>query len=367
MEGILFIIFLCSTALLAAYYLLVLLASRGKKTVRNAREDAEGISVVVVSRNGLENLRALIPSLLAQKHLKFEIVVVNDRSFDNTEIFIKSVQRNYPTVLHMATIPLDTTYPWAGKKFAIAMGVKAAKYDRIVLLDNTAVPAGERWLETMARAFEGDRKEFLIGCTAAGNKGGLYTASEFCRMADYMAWAGAGLPFSARPSNFGFRKSTFLARNGYMKDMRVPAGEADFLLQDCATGKNTAIVCSRDVLVTDNSAFTAAERRERDVARYAAFRHYLPSARAKALTAPFLKALFLVAAVACGVFFWARWEYWAALAVPMVLSWVTGWICARRFVYPRWMALGILLDVVLLPWDMIRLTVASALLPKGWK
>ena len=149
---ILFWVFALSGLCLVAYYVFVLLASRehsssGERPASSPSAEREGISVVVVSRNGLESLRALVPSLLAQKYPKFEIVVVNDRSFDNTDVFLKSVQRNYPTVLRIVTVPQDTTYPWPGRKFAITMGVKAAQYERIVLLDNTAVPAGEHWLD----------------------------------------------------------------------------------------------------------------------------------------------------------------------------------------------------------------------------
>lgn len=121
---ILFWVFALSGLCLVAYYVFVLLASRehpssGERPCLFPRPaEREGISVVVVSRNGLESLRALVPSLLAQKYPKFEIVVVNDRSFDNTDVFLKSVQRNYPTVLRIVTVPQDTTYPWPGRKFA---------------------------------------------------------------------------------------------------------------------------------------------------------------------------------------------------------------------------------------------------------
>lgn len=369
-DTVLFVVFLFSAVLLAGYYLAGMFFCRPRR-VRNqqaAAETPEGLSVVVVSRNGLESLRALIPSLLAQKHPKFEIVVVSDRSLDNTEIFLKSIQRNYPTVLRTVSVPVDTTYPWAGRKFAITMGVKAAQYQRIVLLDNTSVPNGEHWLDALAQAMDRDTEnEFLIACTIAASGGGLYRAEEFRRQCGEIAWAGAGMPFRARASNFVFRKSTFLSRNGYMRDIRVPSGEADFLIQDYATGRNTATVSSSHSLVTDASVSTPAQRRERDIARWAAFRHYIPSAKAKAAVPYVLKTLFLLSAVAVALHGWARWEYWAVLSVPLVFSCLAGWMCARYFSYPRWLAVGLGVDVVLLPCKLLRTLVAAAMLPKGWK
>lgn len=373
-DRILFVSFALFALLLAAHYAGGLYFA-GRRRFAGANVDpqaepaeTEGFSVVVVSRNGLEKLRALVPSLLAQKYPKFEIVVVSDRSLDNTEIFLKSVQRNYPTVLRVVSVPVDTTYPWPGRKFAITMGVKAARYPRIVLLDNTAVPQGERWLDTLAQAIDSQRgNEFLIACTGVAAGAGWASADDFRRMSVRIAWASAGKPFAAHASNFVFRKSTFLSRNGYMRDIRVPSGEADFLLQDYACRDNTVAVCAWEALVTDAVALTPAQRRDRDVARWAAFRRYTPSAKARAMYSYILKALFLAAAAAAAPVFWRQWEYWMIGIVPLILSCLTGWVLARRLVYPRWLALGLGVDIVLLPWKLFRTLVAAALLPKGWK
>ena len=213
---ILFWVFALSGLCLVVYYVFVLLASRehsssGERSTSSPSAEREGISVVVVSRNGLESLRALVPSLLAQKYPKFEIVVVNDRSFDNTDVFLKSVQRNYPTVLRIVTVPQDTTYPWPGRKFAITMGVKAAQYERIVLLDNTAVPAGEHWLDALAERMNRPQVEFLIGCTGM-REGGLWAALDFRRSSCDVAWPGKRIfcfrtrPIGAIPRSFVRRK-----------------------------------------------------------------------------------------------------------------------------------------------------------------
>ena len=152
-----------------------------------------------------------------------------------------------------------------------------------------------------------------------------------------------------------------------MKDIRVPAGEADFLLQDAAHRDNTAIVCTADALVRDDTRFSASARREQDIARWAAFRHYRPSAQVKALLPYLLKAFFLVSALWCGGTMGTYWPYWAGIVLVWGVSSAAGWVEARRLAYPRWMAIGIGIDVLLLPWRLCRVVVAQALLPKGWK
>lgn len=87
----------------------------------------------------------------------------------------------------------------------------------------------------------------------------------------------------------------------------------------------------------------------------------------KALLPYLLKAFFLVSALWCGGTMGTYWPYWAVVVLVWGVSSAAGWVEARRLAYPRWMAIGIGIDVLLLPWRLCRVVVAQALLPKGWK
>ena len=50
------------------------------------------VSIIVPSRNYEENLRELIPTLLEQDYPDFEVVVVDDCSFDGTEWYLSELK-----------------------------------------------------------------------------------------------------------------------------------------------------------------------------------------------------------------------------------------------------------------------------------
>ena len=64
---------------------------------RNARpkldEELEPVSIVLCARDAYEYLTELIPALLKQDYPDFEIVVVNDCSDDETEEYLKDLER----------------------------------------------------------------------------------------------------------------------------------------------------------------------------------------------------------------------------------------------------------------------------------
>ena len=69
---------------------------------RNARpkldEELEPVSVVICARDAYEYLSELIPALLNQDYPNYEIVVVNDCSEDETEEYLKDLERKEPKI-----------------------------------------------------------------------------------------------------------------------------------------------------------------------------------------------------------------------------------------------------------------------------
>lgn len=372
MYDMIFPVFAGVSALLAVYYVFLVAATRPvRKNGSGAEESSEGISVITVGRNAIDDLRSLIPSVIAQKYPRFELIVVDDRSFDNTAVFLKSIQRNYPSVLKVVTIPEDTTYPWPGKKFAITMGVKAAQYERIVLLDTSALPLSENWLSDVASAFGRKGADMVLGYNfyKKGQRAvsSFFAASSFLFSSDAMAWARIGLPFKGEGSNFGFTRTMFFSGSGYMNNMRIPAGEADFLLGDYSGGTNVSVMVSRHSFVQCGSVDTMRQWLDKAVSGYASFRCYKFPVMMRAAAMPLLKVLFIALAVVCGFTYYEWWPFWAVSAGPLALSFAAGAVCSCRFRATRWMSAGLLADMVLLPVNAAVWLSAMFAIPGKWK
>ena len=62
------------------------------------------IGVVIVSLNGKEHLKRLMPSLLSQSHHPLEIVIVDNGSDDGT---VEWIANNHPTTVHILAFPYN--------------------------------------------------------------------------------------------------------------------------------------------------------------------------------------------------------------------------------------------------------------------
>src|ERR1700679_2343463 len=88
-------------------------AVRGIPTVPNLIEQehdlspagSPSITVVVPARNEAADVRACLPSLLAQDYERLKIIAVNDRSDDETGAIMDSLACSRLDVLHVRELP----------------------------------------------------------------------------------------------------------------------------------------------------------------------------------------------------------------------------------------------------------------------
>ena len=87
------------------------------------------ISILIPARNEARNLEKLLPSLLAQDAVNLEIIVLNDRSEDDTS----AVLENFPQIKVLEGLPLPND--WLGKNWACHQLSKAATGDVLIFTD----------------------------------------------------------------------------------------------------------------------------------------------------------------------------------------------------------------------------------------
>ncbi len=114
-------------------------------------EELEPVSVVICARDAYEYLIDLIPALLKQDYPDFEIVVVNDCSDDDTEEYLKNLERLEPRIKPVQ-LKQHLNF-FNGKKFPLSMGIKSAKNDIIVLTDFNCMPANDKWLRSVVNCY----------------------------------------------------------------------------------------------------------------------------------------------------------------------------------------------------------------------
>jgi biofilm PGA synthesis N-glycosyltransferase PgaC len=117
-------------------------------------------SIVICARNEDDNLVEFLPRIFEQDYPEFEVVVVNDCSFDNSADILKEFARKHDN-LKIVTIKEDEVYAH-GKKVALMMGIKGAGNEHMLLTDADCRPNSKDWLRNMMLHFTGET-EIVLG------------------------------------------------------------------------------------------------------------------------------------------------------------------------------------------------------------
>lgn len=239
------------------------------------------ISIVVCGRNESVALQQLIPLLLDQDHKEFELIVVNDRSEDDSWEVLQWMKAEHPR-LRPVNIQADEKFSY-GKKIALGVGVRSAKYPHVVVTDADCLPVGRDWISLMASGFAGDR-QIVIGHSPYEHRPGLTNLLErfdgFSKAVQYISFAQAGLPYMGVGRNMAFTSDIFFAAKGQHRHRQLMSGDDDLFINEVARAANTAAVADgRSYMTTrattDLATWFRRKRRHYTTARFYRFGHQL--------------------------------------------------------------------------------------------
>ena len=202
----------------------------------------QGVSIVVCARDEYYNLKENLPHLLRQDYSKFEVVVVNHGSEDDTEYLLRDLAAEFKN-LKIVNLPQDLNF-FTGKKFPLSIGIKSASYDVLVFTDADCVPGSNQWLRRMAANFT-EGTDIVLGYGAYQKTGSLLNLLirfDTLRIAmNYLGFARVGMPYMGVGRNMAYRKSLFYQQNGFISHYRVQSGDDDLFINKAATNNNTRI------------------------------------------------------------------------------------------------------------------------------
>ena len=199
------------------------------------------VSVIVVVQDDYSYIEETLPLILDQQYPQFEVVVVDLASSEEFSDALLNMQERWP---HLVTtkIEQDPRFP-IGRKLALNVGIKAARYERLLITTTAAHPTSDRWLALMARGFE--RGDVVLGYCGMEQKGGLVNKLIRCArvMSSVRALSAAilGVPYRGSIHNLGFTKTLYFGAKGF-NYLNLNTGEDDLFLQQIATAANTAII-----------------------------------------------------------------------------------------------------------------------------
>ncbi len=303
----------CGLLLLIQLYFLLFVYSRltfyRSSTTQQDKSDTPPLSVIICARNEEENLRQHLPKILSQDYPEFEVILVNDFSEDDTKWLLKDMCVQYPN-LKVVEIAEHVRLKH-GKKFAVTLGIKGAKYEHLVFTDADCVPQSDQWLRHMANAFAGGN-EIVLGYSPYFKKPGFLNAlirfETFHTAMSYLSYALKGNAYMGVGRNLAYTKSLFFRGKGFAAHMHIPSGDDDLFVNQNATPHNTSICIRPDdahVWSEPKATFSAYSRQK---TRHAgASKAYKPAHRRMLATQLTSAFLFYVAAIVAVVLYPQYW------------------------------------------------------------
>ncbi|MFH0865895.1 MAG: glycosyltransferase [Bacteroidota bacterium] len=236
-----FIVLVFSFIILMAYYWCIFsrLAFYRKKT---NHEGNHPVSVVICAKNEYSNLKKNLPLILEQDYTDFEVVLVNDCSDDDSDYLLKKFSEQY-SYLNVVTIKQNVNF-FTGKKFALAVGIKSAKNDLVLLTDADCTPKSKRWIFEMQKCFS-DKKQIIIGYSGYEKRKGflnrmirydtIYTAIQ------YLSYSLSGMAYMGVGRNLAYNKELFFKNKGFTSHYHIASGDDDLFINQVAKHGNTCI------------------------------------------------------------------------------------------------------------------------------
>ena len=229
----------------------------GYKVVDELPKVNTPISVIISARNEARNLTENLPYILQQNYPDFEVVVINDCSSDSSDIILQDIQREFPH-LKIVTITEHARFK-TGKKFALTLGIKAAKNEHLLFTDADCKPATLNWITRMAAAFT-PATQIVLGYspyTRTTNFLNPFIRFETIKTAiNYLSTALSGNAYMGIGRNLAYTKSLFFGAKGFAAHMHVMSGDDDLFVNQNATAGNTAIEIHPDTFTYTDAKTT---------------------------------------------------------------------------------------------------------------
>ncbi len=195
-----------------------------------ANSDQPFVSVIVAARNEENFIAKCVERLLEQDypHNQFEVIVVDDRSFDKTAERVLEFSDPRIRLIQIADKPAEAS----GKKYALERGVQSSRGEILLFTDADCL-VKPTWISAMIRYFSKETG-FVVGYSEVQASGFFerWQKHDFMSMmAAAMGGINMGFAFAASGQNLAYRRSAFDKAGGFRSIMHRISGDDVLMLQ----------------------------------------------------------------------------------------------------------------------------------------
>nr|WP_299052853.1 glycosyltransferase [uncultured Polaribacter sp.] len=237
------------------------------------------VSVIICAKNEAKNLSSFLPYILEQSYSNFEVILINDASSDATLEVMQSFKKENERIT-IIDVKNNESF-WGNKKYALTLGIKAAKNNHLLFTDADCKPLSKNWITTMVQKFKTE-KTIVLGY-------GKYKAEKsiinllvryetLLTAMQYFSYAKIQFPYMGVGRNLAYTKDTFFNVNGFISHIQLKSGDDDLFIQDAANKENTTISMSKSSFTESLAPTTFKQwflqkRRHVSTAKHYKFKH----------------------------------------------------------------------------------------------
>lgn len=307
-DVILFILFILALVAICIHYIMCVfpLASFKNSYIEQGADEVP-VSIIICARNEDDNLTEYLPKILTQNYSNFEVVVVNDCSYDNTENVIDEFAKIFPN-LKKVTIKEDEYYKH-GKKYAVLIGIKGAQHNHLLFTDADCFPADANWLKSMASGFV-NKKEIVLGYGAYQKTDGflnkLIRFDTFLIATHYLSAAIKGKAYMGVGRNLAYTKELFYKEKGFAKHYHLTSGDDDLFINQACSIENTNIALSQSATTLSIPKKTFTDWKRQKQRHLTTAPHYNSQSKSRITIAYASQYLFYISLISL-LFFKTTW------------------------------------------------------------
>ncbi len=229
-----------------------------KKTASS--DSKKAISVIMYVKNNVIDLKENLEYILNQNHPKFEVIIVDNASFDDTMDYLSDIQKRYN---NLKVVPVENNEAfWGNRKYALTLGIKASKYNYVVVTTPSSKPLSKEWLLQLSSEFT-EKKKLILGVTKWSGKG--FFANLFVRYDAFLrdvfsfGWASFGQSFLASDANYAFNKSEFYRVKGFISHIKNDLSVTSLFTVDALLDGNLGFSMDEKSFIKEEKTLTFSD------------------------------------------------------------------------------------------------------------
>jgi glycosyltransferase involved in cell wall biosynthesis len=226
------------------YFILKAIFISGKKK-KKSNPVYPPVSLIICSRNYEDELKVILPELLNQDYPEFQVVVVNDCSYDGTEWYLSNLKLEYSN-LKTTRILQETDFPNA---LALTVGIRAASNDWMIFLNPLCIIPGKNWLKSYAENLLPGKEAVFGYVNISSSKGSMRNMLRYEYFSSFIlsgAARGLGLPMPVTDMNIAYKKSPFIDKKGFAAVLESPFCENELYLNEISNRRNSVIIMNKE-------------------------------------------------------------------------------------------------------------------------